>query len=538
MSDQKYEIMERIGAGGMAEVFKASSTSLEGFKKLVAIKRVLPSLTQNERFVRMFLDEAKISLPLNHTNIVQTFDLGKAGSTYFIVMEYVEGTNLKSVIENLADNGKRLSVAEAAHIGLELCEGLSHAHKKTDNDGEPLNIVHRDVSPPNVLVSGDGEIKITDFGLAKAKSQAEATDPGVVKGKFGYLSPEAAQGEDVDGRTDIFAVGILLWEMLTGRRLFLGESDYDTLELVREAEIPPLSDYGRDVPPTFERIMRRTLAREVEDRYQHAEQLGQDLAKFLYQHGQVVTSFDIARRVREAIGPIDTGATAPSTSEGRERAKEIQREINQFVSVEEIGNLDLKMADAATKETANEADVDPDADFEDPRSWTEDIGGLEEEPSNPSGEMPSDMDESDTWQRGGLEQVARATQSMSSIDADEAKRQAQQGGEAAAPGAGQPQSQQDGGPPTVPPTDEAAPADQTQPGASDETQPLEKERVQQSSRAGDAAKSEQPPPNDHEQTGSEEGADSSKEGAGLAVWLVALIVVLGVAAGAYVVLVR
>lgn len=511
MSEQKYEIIERIGAGGMAEVFKASSTSLEGFKKLVAIKRVLPSLTQNERFVRMFLDEAKISLPLNHTNIVQTFDLGKAGNTYFIVMEYVEGTNLKSVIENLADDGKRLSVAEAAHIGLELCQGLAHAHRKTDGEGDPLNIVHRDVSPPNVLVSADGEIKITDFGLAKAKSQAEATDPGVVKGKFGYLSPEAAQGEDVDGRTDIFAVGILLWEMLTGRRLFLGESDHDTLQLVREAEIPPLADYGRDVPPTFERILRRSLARSVDDRYQSAERLGSDLAEFLFEHGQVVTNFDIARRVQEAIGPIETG-TAPSTSEGRRRAKAIQQEINQFVSVEEIGNLDLKMAEAATEESTDEADVDPDADFEDPRSWTEDIGGFDEEPSNPNGEMPADMDESDTWQRGGLEQVARATQSMSAIDADarreEAARQAG-ASEGGAPGGG--------GPPTVPPTDaESAPVDRPQ---------AQQEAVETPPREQDK----------DDKAGAPRGEESDGDEAGSsgAIWMVLFVVLLGAAVGAY-----
>jgi len=516
MSEQKYEIIERIGAGGMAEVFRASSTSLEGFKKFVAIKRVLPSLTQNERFVRMFLDEAKISLPLNHTNIVQTFDLGKAGNTYFIVMEYVEGTNLKSVIENLADEGKRLSVAEAAHIGLELCQGLAHAHRKTDGEGEPLNIVHRDVSPPNVLVSADGEIKITDFGLAKAKSQAEATDPGVVKGKFGYLSPEAAQGEDVDGRTDIFAVGILLWEMLTGRRLFLGESDHDTLQLVREAEIPPLADYGRDVPPTFERILRRSLARSVGDRYQSAERLGADLAEFLFEHGQVVTNFDIARRVQEAIGPIETG-TAPSTSEGRRRAKAIQQEINQFVSVEEIGNLDLKMAEAATEESTDEAEVDPDADFEDPRSWTEDIGGFDEEPSNPSGEMPADMDESDTWQRGGLEQVARATQSMSAIDADarreEAARQAAGESEGGAPGGG--------GPPTVPPTDADAGPD-----------PADKAQVQQ---AGAEVQGEP-----REKTGASKGEESDGDEAGGAgaIWMVLFVVLLGAAVGAYLVWLR
>ncbi|MGM0559236.1 MAG: serine/threonine protein kinase, partial [Myxococcota bacterium] len=238
----------------MAEVFKANSTSIQGYQKLVAIKRILPDLTKNERFVRMFLDEAKVSLHLNHTNIVQVFDLGMADGTYFIVMEFIDGTNLKKIIQGLGERRQRLSVEQATYIGLEVCKGLAHAHQKKDQEGNALSIVHRDISPPNVLMSREGEVKITDFGLAKAKSQAEITDPGVVKGKFGYLSPEAASGEDVDPRTDIFAVGILLWEMLAGRRLFLGDSDYDTLKLVRDAEIPPLKKYGRTIPPALEKI--------------------------------------------------------------------------------------------------------------------------------------------------------------------------------------------------------------------------------------------------------------------------------------------
>ncbi len=185
---QRYHVIERIDAGGMAEVFKANSTSLQGFEKLVAIKRILPKLAQNERFVRMFLDEAKLSLHLSHTNCVQVFDLGLADNTYFIVMEFVDGVNLKHLIEESRRRNQPMRVEQAAYIGLEICKGLAHAHEKTDQEGHHLAIVHRDISPPNILLSREGEVKITDFGLAKAKSQVETTDPGVVKGKFGYLS--------------------------------------------------------------------------------------------------------------------------------------------------------------------------------------------------------------------------------------------------------------------------------------------------------------------------------------------------------------
>src|SRR5690554_63755 len=193
MAQPRYQVIERIDAGGMAEVFKANSTSLQGFQKLVAIKRILPNLTQNQRFVRMFLDEAKVSLHLNHTNTVQVFDLGIADGTYFIVMEFVDGTNLKKVLDFQQRERLTMPVEQAVFIAIEVCKGLTHAHDKHDQAGKPLGIVHRDISPPNVLISRAGEVKITDFGLAKAKSQAEHTDPGVVKGKFGYLSPERSE---------------------------------------------------------------------------------------------------------------------------------------------------------------------------------------------------------------------------------------------------------------------------------------------------------------------------------------------------------
>src|SRR6188768_3553250 len=212
---QRYKVLEKIAAGGMAEVYRAESAGLEGFKKIVAIKRVLPHLSEKKQFIGMFLDEARVSAHLSHSNCVQVFDIGVGDNTYFIVMEYRRKHNMPFPVE------------EACLICVRICEGLAYAHELTDSKGENLHIVHRDMSPPNVLITRHGEVKIVDFGLAKANSQLERSEPGIIKGKFSYLSPEAAKGGVVDARTDIFAVGIILWEMLAGRRLFMGESDLE-----------------------------------------------------------------------------------------------------------------------------------------------------------------------------------------------------------------------------------------------------------------------------------------------------------------------
>src|SRR5687768_11307149 len=280
----RYTIAERIDAGGMAEVFRGVAESIQGFKKNVAIKRILPSLTKNQKFVSMFLDEAKLSLFLQHANIVQVFDISKTpDNAYFLVMEYVDGCNLKALIERQKQKGKRLETAHAIYLMIECCKALNYAHSlENPETNEPLNIVHRDISPPNILLSKNGEIKLVDFGLAKANSQIESTDPGVVKGKFSYLSPEAASGVNVDHRADVFAVGIILWEMFTGRRLFYGDTDYQTVELVRQARIPSIAALNPEIEPELEGIVRKALARDPEERYQNAADLADALAQYLF----------------------------------------------------------------------------------------------------------------------------------------------------------------------------------------------------------------------------------------------------------------
>jgi serine/threonine protein kinase len=238
---QRYRVVEKLESGGMAEVFRAESEGLQGFKKQVAIKRVLPHLSEKKKFISMFLDEARLSAQLSHSNCVQVFDIGVGDNAYFIVMEYVDGANLKAIAESLRKHGREFPVQPATLIALEICKGLSYAHELRDPNGVDMKIVHRDMSPPNVLVTKYGEIKIVDFGLAKANSQLERSEPGIIKGKFSYLSPEAAMGQEVDARTDIFAVGIILWELLAGQRLFLGETDFQTVKKVQQAVVPPIS---------------------------------------------------------------------------------------------------------------------------------------------------------------------------------------------------------------------------------------------------------------------------------------------------------
>ncbi|HET9626476.1 MAG TPA: serine/threonine-protein kinase [Kofleriaceae bacterium] len=297
----RYTISERLDHGGMAEVFRGVAESMEGFKRPVAIKRILPNLTKNQKFVSMFLDEARLSLLLQHANIVQVFDISKTpDNAYFLVMEYVDGCNLKALIERQKQKGKRIEVAHSIYLMIECCKALQYAHAlEHPETNEALGIVHRDISPPNILLSKNGEVKLVDFGLAKANSQIESTDPGVVKGKFSYLSPEAASGQDVDFRADVFAAGIILWELFTGRRLFYGETDYQTVELVRQARVPSIAALNPEVDAELEQVVRKALARNPDDRYQSAGDLGDALAQFLFSHRMKVTARDISSLVRD-----------------------------------------------------------------------------------------------------------------------------------------------------------------------------------------------------------------------------------------------
>jgi serine/threonine-protein kinase len=358
--DSRYRITERIAAGGMAEVFRGVAESMRGFKKNIAIKRILPSLTKNKKFVAMFLDEARVSLALQHANIVQVFDIGHTDDTYFIVMEYVDGIDLKALLEWRRRINRRVPIAHGIYIVIETCKGLAYAHDlQNPETGQSLGIVHRDISPPNVLLSKQGEIKVVDFGLAKATSQVEITDPGVVKGKMSYLSPEAARGEEVDDRADIFAVGILLYEVLTGKRLFYGETDYQTVELVRNARIPPIRPQNPQVESELEDIVRRALARRKEDRYQSANDLQDALARYAYSRGLKVIPPDIGELVRQCLDD-----RRMQSGEGKHKPT-----IVDHLLQDEIAKITDADFDELGEPVSPGLDLGP--DLIDPRSWAE-----------------------------------------------------------------------------------------------------------------------------------------------------------------------
>ncbi|HEX2675058.1 MAG TPA: PEGA domain-containing protein [Polyangiales bacterium] len=290
----KYFLLERVNVGGMAEVFKAKATGVEGFERLVAVKRILPSIAEDEEFITMFVDEAKIAVQLTHANIAQIFDLGRVDGSFFIALEYVHGKDLRAIFNRGRQRGELLPVPMSCYAIMKVCEGLDYAHNKRDASGGFLNLVHRDVSPQNILVSYEGEVKIIDFGIAKAAGKAGRTQAGILKGKFGYMSPEQVQGMEIDRRSDVFGVGICLYELLTGERLFVGESDFATLEKVRNVDIMPPSTYNRRVPEELEQIVLKALARDREERYQTAMQLHDDLQSFMYTSGNFFSRKDLS----------------------------------------------------------------------------------------------------------------------------------------------------------------------------------------------------------------------------------------------------
>jgi serine/threonine protein kinase len=372
----RYTITERLDQGGMAEVFRGVAESMEGFKKNVAIKRVLPNLTKSTKFVSMFLDEARLSLFLQHANIVQVFDISKTpDNAYFLVMEYVDGCNLKALIERQKQRQKRLEIAHSIYIMIECCKGLNYAHSlEHPETNEPLGIVHRDISPPNILLSKNGEIKLVDFGLAKASSQIESTDPGVVKGKFSYLSPEAASGIAVDHRADVFAVGIILWELFTGRRLFYGDTDYQTVELVRQARVPSIAALNPEIEPELEAIVRKSLSRDPEERYQSAADMADALSQYLFSRRMKVTSRDIQTLVRDAQMELM-----------RKRAAEPQESLIDALIQDEVAKLTSLVDDAEPGDKPKLAEgsvsLDP-KEFVDTSSWISDLGFEGQRPSS------------------------------------------------------------------------------------------------------------------------------------------------------------
>ncbi len=298
----RYILIDKIAIGGMAEIFKAKAFGVEGFEKTVVIKQILPQFSQDEEFITMLIDEAKIAGQLSHSNVAQVHALDRIDDTYYIAMEFIDGKDLRTIIKMGRKMGMPLSRELAVFIGMEVAQVLDYAHRKRDARGAELNIIHRDISPQNILISYEGEVKLTDFGIAKAATQARMSQSGVLKGKYAYMSPEQARGKAIDHRSDIFSLGIVIYEMLTGERLFLGDSDIGTLEKVKAARVEPPSKINKDIPEELEAAVLKTLAKKPSDRYPDASSFHKDLARSL--HPSWVSSADLSRYLTDIFQEI------------------------------------------------------------------------------------------------------------------------------------------------------------------------------------------------------------------------------------------
>jgi serine/threonine protein kinase len=311
----RYELLDRIGVGGMAEIFRGKAVAAGGFEKPVAIKRILPHLSQDRRFVELLIAEAKVLSLLKHRNIVQIFDVGLGDDgQYFLVMEYVDGKDIGAVQRALEHKRMRLPFDLCLHIGAEICEALEHAHTSRGPDGKPMSLVHRDVSPSNVLLSRAGEVKLTDFGIAK-RAESDATQGGVVRGKFAYIAPEQARNEPLDPRSDVFSVGILLWELICNRRLFSGLDDLAALRAVRDPVIKRPSEVDSRLPPEIDLILTTALAKDKTRRYSGCGQLGQKLRALRYSLDETV------------------GDPATELAKIIDSTEEVERQSQQFVAL-------------------------------------------------------------------------------------------------------------------------------------------------------------------------------------------------------------
>lgn len=293
----KYTLMHRLATGGMAELFLALHRSVAGFEKLVVIKRILPSMNNDQAFIDMLLHEARVAATLSHPNVVQIFDVGYHEGTYYIAMEHIHGEDLRGIVRQMKKRGMtEFPLEHALGIVIGVCAGLDYAHDKRALDNTPLNIVHRDISPQNVLVTFDGDVKVVDFGIAKSgTSVGEDTKSGRLKGKVPYMSPEQARGEPIDWRSDIFSAGIVLFELTTGKRLFKGANELETLRLICERDYPAPSTIVRGYPPRLEAIVMRALEKDRSQRYQRARDMQADLEAYIRDERIAVSNLEMSR---------------------------------------------------------------------------------------------------------------------------------------------------------------------------------------------------------------------------------------------------
>ncbi len=296
----RYQLIRRIAAGGMAELYEARVRGPHGFAKTVVVKRIHPHLAADPEFITMFIDEARIASRLAHPNIVQVIELDVSADDLFIVMELVDGPDLLALLRHCRRADEMMSPAIAVHIIQQVLDALHYAHNATGDGGEPLGIVHRDVSPGNVLVSSRGDVKLTDFGIARAAVQRHKTQAGTLKGKYGYMSPEQVAGHDLDGRSDVFSAAIVLAELLMARRLFTAPNDLELLLMVRDARIERLGVHGEYIPAPLRAILARALARAPGDRYESAAAFREALGDYLFEARSRPSASDLGELVRAA----------------------------------------------------------------------------------------------------------------------------------------------------------------------------------------------------------------------------------------------
>ncbi len=322
----RYRLIRQLAVGGMAEVYLATATGIEGFEKLVVIKRILPQHAQNPRFVSMFLDEARLAATLHHPNVVQVFDIGSEAGLYYFAMEYAHGEDVRSILARAQKRGVAVPLGVAIAIALDVCRGLHYAHERRDGKGHSLEIVHRDVTPSNAIVTYDGVTKVLDFGVAKSTTNQTETNAGSLKGKIGYLSPEQCLGEKIDRRSDVFALGILLYELTTGARLFRGNSDLAILQAIAHKDAPLPSTRVDDYSPQLEQIVMRALARSRDARYPTAMAVQRDLEELARDQRLATSSIDVADFVVSLFprAPSLAGVKTPTPQPlGRARSRSV-----------------------------------------------------------------------------------------------------------------------------------------------------------------------------------------------------------------------
>jgi serine/threonine protein kinase len=311
MEPGKYELISRLALGGMAEVFLAKAAGPMGFEKTLVVKRILSNLAEDPAFVQMFLTEARLAAQLNHPHIVQIFDFGESNGAYFLAMEFIDGPNLRVLLKKARAVGLPLPPALCARIIAAACEGLAFAHDFSDPaTGEPLGLIHRDVSADNILVSRQGAVKVVDFGIAKAAGQSHQTQTGIIKGKLAYMAPEQIRARPLDRRVDVYALGVVLYELLTGRKPFDAPTDASLMEAILSAPLIPAARHRPELPPAVQRILERALARDRERRYPHCRAFQLELEDFILSTGKPVGAYELSQFVTQLAPAASTPATA------------------------------------------------------------------------------------------------------------------------------------------------------------------------------------------------------------------------------------